>query len=209
MAFSNKVIDGGDILLEIDGKVLGCSTTHTIETTTATRETNCKGTGDWTGVEYSRLSWSGTTDALFNLEDSGTFVRYKDLFQLMISKSVVTITSTYTEGADTFEMVGDAIITSISQVAGDQENATYSVAFQGRGPLGIVGEDLFNVTVTAAGATHVVCEETNKVLPYDTNPVVFKLPDGTYNFTGFDETTQGRNSVVVSGADAAVTVTLA
>jgi len=208
MAFTNKVVDGGDILLQIDGKVLGCSTSHSIEITSAVREISCKGSGDWTDSEYARLSWSGSTDALFNPEGSGTFVRYSDLVSLMTTKQVVTITSVYTEGGETFSQTGDVVITSINQTAGDSENTTFSVSFQGKGELITTKSDVYEVTVTATGATHVVVEETNAIKAYSGSPVVFTLANGSYNIKAFNATQDGRSSVVVSGADESVTITL-
>jgi len=212
MPFTNKIIDGGEILLYVDGVVVGCSTTHTIETSNATREVSCKGSGDWTSVEYGKFSWSGTTDALFNLHEDANYVRYKDLWELYISKTVITISSEYTEGGETFIQQGDAVIASINQTAGDSENASYSVSFTGRGELGIVGMDLWNINVTATGATHIVIEELNKCVPYSgTGILSIPVIDGTYNVTAFDDTQHGRSlaPVVVSGADESVSITLA
>ena len=137
MAFLDKVIDGGDILLSVEGKTVACATTHSIELTNAVREVSCKGSGDFTSAEYGRFSWSVSTDALMNLGLSAvTYVSYADLMALMLARTTVAIESLYDEGdGSTLTISGDCIITSINQTSGDSENASYSVSLQGRGAL--------------------------------------------------------------------------
>jgi predicted secreted protein len=142
MAFQDKVIDGGDIILKVDGKVIACATSHTIELTNATREISCKGSGDFTSAEYGRFSWTVSTDALLNLgKDEVEYISYPELMQLMLAKTVVTIESVYDEnsaGTDTMTASGGCIITSISKTAPDSDNSSYSVSLQGRGELSLV-----------------------------------------------------------------------
>ena len=134
--FDDKVINGGDILLSIEGLVVACATTHTIELTNTVREVSCKGSGDFASAEYGRFSWTASTDALINLGmDDLTYVSYPQLVSWMLAKTVVAIESKYVEGTNEFIVSGDAIITSISQSAPDAENASYSVSLQGRGAL--------------------------------------------------------------------------
>jgi hypothetical protein len=214
MAYSDMVIDGGDILLEVDGKTIGCATSHSIEVTSETRDTSCKGSGDWSSVEYSRLAWSGSTDVLFNLEDSGDYVRYTDLWDLLVSKTVITITSTYSEGDDEFVQTGEAVIASISKTAGDKENATFSVSFTGRGALGIVGRDLYYLNVTATGADFIVIEELNKIVSYNgsgVNSIAVKESEDGYTVTAFSSSGAAVGSTTVASftEDTDVTVTVA
>ncbi|NHJ86832.1 MAG: hypothetical protein FK734_15325 [Asgard group archaeon] len=207
MAFTDKVIDGGDILLKVDGNVIGCATSHQIEVSNAVRETSFKGSGVWTGAEYGRFSWSGSTDSLFNLIDD-SYVRYVDLWDLFVSKTLVTISSTYEEGSDTFVQEGQAVITSINKTAGDSDNASFSVNFQGRGPLAILGRELWAIAVTATGATHIVVEELNRCFAYSGGGALdIYLMDGTYHITAFDESSAiGRGTVTVDGANDSISV---
>jgi len=139
MAFLDKVIDGGDIILSVEGKILACATSHSIELTNAVREISCKGSGDFTSAEYGRFSWTASTDALMNLgKDQATYLSYTALMNLMLAKTIVTVESKYDQDGDaanTYTVSGEAIITSINQTAGDSENASYSVSLQGRGEL--------------------------------------------------------------------------
>ena len=140
MAFRDEVINGSDIILSVDGNEIACATSHTIELTNATREVSCKGSGDFTSAEYGKFSWTVSTDALLNLGTGATFISYPELMNLMLNKTLVQIQSQYDmddAGTDTMTVSGECIITSISQVSPDSDNASYSVSLQGRGELTI------------------------------------------------------------------------
>jgi predicted secreted protein len=56
----------------------------------------------------------------------------------MLNKTLVKIESIYDQDGDAanvYTLSGEAIITSISKTAGDNENVSYSVSLQGRGEL--------------------------------------------------------------------------
>ena len=140
MAFTDKVINGSDIVLKVGGTIIACSTSHTIELTNAVREVACKGSGDFTAAQYGRFSWTVSTDALFNLGSSD--VTYSDLMGYMLAKTTVAIDSYYEENpTNHLALTGNAVITSISQVAGDNENASYSVSMQGTGALTVTSTE--------------------------------------------------------------------
>ena len=139
MAFSDSVIDGGDIMLRVNGEIIACATSHTIELTNATREISCKGSGDFTSAEYGRFSWTVSTDALLNLgKDEDDYMDYTSLMDLMLNKAIVEIISDYDEASDSLIVQGEGIITSISKTAPDSDNASYSVSIQGRGDLEVL-----------------------------------------------------------------------
>ena len=214
MAFPNRVIDGGDILLSVNGTVIGCATSHSLELSTETRDTSCKGSGIWSSMDASRFAWSGSADVLFNLDESGTFTRFVDIWDLMISRTIITITSEYTVGSDTFTQTGQAIITSLPLNAPDKENATFTMGFEGVGALSIVGREAFNLNITANGADFIVVEELNRIVQHSGSGV-YNLPvvaDATgYTVTAFDSggSLVGSASTGAVAADTPVTVTLA
>ena len=141
MAFQNKVINGTDIILSVNGQAIACATSHSIELTNAVREISCNSTGDFTSAAYGRFSWTVSTDALLNLDDT-TYITYAELMALMLAKTEVTISSLYTQSAgNTLTLSGTAILTSISKTAGDNENASYSVSMQGVGALSSVAAE--------------------------------------------------------------------
>ena len=183
--FDDKVINGGDILLSVEGLVVACATTHTIELTNTVREVSCKGSGDFASAEYGRFSWTASTDALLNLAMGANYVSYTELNQLMVTKTTVKIKSLYQEGNDIFHVEGEAIITSISLSAPDAENASYSVSLQGRGELTVItGVKLIPPVLTAAvegdGQVSLTWDDTNTT-PNETGyRVEFKQGMGDY-----------------------------
>lgn len=217
MAYTNKIIDGGDILLKVGNDVIGCATSHSIEITNANREISCKGSGDWTTSEYGRFSWTASIDALFNLYDGDSNIRYMQLTQLMLDKQDITIVAEYVDPVtgDVFQQTGTAIIASISQTAPDSDNSSYSVSLMGKGALAITNTNLYNVQVTAVGAAYVIVEETGMIYPYPAAPIDVKLRGEaggvTYNLVAYssDHTLFGNTTVTVTASDTTASITLA
>lgn len=213
MSFSNKVIDGGDIVLKVNGQILLCGTSHTLELTNAVREIACKGSGDFNTSEYGRFSWTVSADALFNLDENSTQIKYPDLLALMLNKTVVSIESYYEEGSDTFIMAGQAIITSVSQSAPDSDNTTFSISLQGKGELGISGNNLFEISVDVGSGTAetILVEELGEIRVNPSLPTKFNAVAGTYHVVGYnaDGTASDRKSVVVSNSDVSVSLDIA
>jgi len=143
MAFSNRVIDGGDVLLKVNGKVLGCSTSHTITISSDIISLANKEDGGWADGIQGTFSWSVSTDALFNMYSDTNKTMYRDLVGLMLGRNNITVMSSIEEDGSTFIMQGAAIIVDISQSSPDAANASYSVTMQGRGRLS-VGADFDN-----------------------------------------------------------------
>ena len=160
--FSDTVINGGDILLYIEDRILACSTSHTIELSNSVREVACKGSGEFSSAEYGRYSWTVSTDALLDLgKDDNTYISYDDLMALMTSKTIVSIKSTYEEATGEMILSGETIITSISLSAADNENASYSVSLQGRGALTIEeGQKLLPPVLNAPTMTDTTADIT-------------------------------------------------
>ncbi len=211
MAFTNRVADGGEILLSVGNKVVGCATQHSIEMSGDTREISCKGSGQWKSSEYSKKSWTCSIDALYNAYegDNSTVLRYAEWVDLWNTSTLIDIESTYTEGSDTVTQYGQAVISSISQSAPDADNVSYSISLTGRGELGTTGSNLWEIAVTATGADYVIVEETQRVYPY-TAGLTIKAVNGTYNITAYSSSeTIDRSSVVINGANGNITLTLA
>ena len=213
MAFPNRIVEGGDILLSVNGVDIGCATTHSIEINTETRDTSCKGSGNWGSMDYSRFNWSGSADVLFNLDESGVYTRYKDIYNLMLAKEIITISSKYTIGSDTFEQTGQAIVTSLPLNAPDKENATFSISFEGVGALETVGEEAFYLNITADGADYILIEELNRLVPHS-GTGVYNLPVTAsvagYTVTAFSSgaAASGSTASGAVSADTAVIVTV-
>lgn len=137
MAFTDGVPDGGEILLYLGTDLIACATSHSIEMNAASRDTSCKGTDMWGSSAPGRLTWSASCDGLYNpYTGDATKAGLKDLFDAWVARNPITLKSEYDDGnGNTETMTGSAAIISISFSAGDGENATYSVSFEGRGAL--------------------------------------------------------------------------
>lgn len=143
---ANTVILGSELMLfhSISGKseALACATTCKLDISASALETSSKDSGKWTSKQASKLSWSASSDNLMVIGE------YKKLVNAMISRSEIELefstvanadsdngkpTDGWQSNADGYK--GKAIITSISLTAGDGDNSTYSVSFEGVGAL--------------------------------------------------------------------------
>jgi TP901-1 family phage major tail protein len=209
MAFSNKVILGDKMLLKVNGVALGCSTSHSIEVTSAEIDVTCKDNDGYTDTLVGLKSWSISADGFVNLGDP-TKTGYEELYDLWASDTPITVISEISEGSNTFTLTGTAIITALPLSASVGDKVTYSLSLKGTGQLTKVNTDVDHlVTITAVGADTVVCQETNTLVTVVADTAYFNLPDGVYNFTGYNATLSGVTSVSVTGAPASGTITLA
>ena len=78
-------VQGGDLMLFVDGKSIAYATSHTLNIDGETQDTSNKdeGAGGWASNEVSILSWSATSDNLYSEDGEGN--NYEDLFDLMMS----------------------------------------------------------------------------------------------------------------------------
>lgn len=139
-------VQGGDIMLFVDGKSIAYATSHTLEIQGETKDTSNKdeGAGGWSSNEVSILSWSATSDNLYSVDGEGN--EFDDLFDLMVAKTPIDAvfakksqtatdvpTGGWTAGATGYK--GKVVINNLSLNAPNGEYATYSVQFQGVGAL--------------------------------------------------------------------------
>lgn len=212
MAWNNSTILADNMLLQVNGQYIGCATSNSIETTAAEIDVTCKDSGGFTSSEIGLKSWSSSAGGFVNMSVSGV-AGYKQLYDLWHSDTKVTLISTITDGVNTFTLTGTALITGLTKEGSAGDKVSYSISFKGDGDL--VATDSFPsyaVTITAAGATYVHCVETGAIMAVVADDAVFYLPDGTYSFVAYDGTTiplVGSTSVVVSGAVASGTITIA
>jgi len=138
-------VQGGDIMLFVDGKSIAYATSHTLEIQGETKDTSSKDShGGWSSNEVSLLSWSATSDNLYSVDGEGN--EFDDLFDLMVAKTPIDAvfakksqtatdvpTGGWTAGATGYK--GKVVINNLSLNAPNGEYATYSVQFQGVGAL--------------------------------------------------------------------------
>lgn len=137
-----NVILGTDLMLFKSGKALAVATACKLTINANVLETSSKDSGKWVSKQAAKLSWTASSDNLYTIED------YKSLVDAMIARTPVELqfstvsnsdsdggvpTEGWTAAKDGYK--GSAIITSIDMNAADNENATYTVSFEGVGAL--------------------------------------------------------------------------
>ena len=141
-------IQGGNLMLFINGKSIAYATSHTLEISGETKDTSNKdeGAGAWASEEVGLLSWSATTENLYSEDGEGNL--YADLFDAMIAKTPIPAVFSLKSAADTVVNVteggwtpkapkyqGNVVITSLSLNAPNGEYATFTANFSGVGAL--------------------------------------------------------------------------
>lgn len=143
------IIKGRNLMLFIDGKAIGYSTSHTLSINAEVKESSSKDYGRlWQCNEIGLLSWSATSENLMSFSSSG--IGYHQLVEFMFNRTplqaVFSLTSTpdldnVPSGGWGWEQkvgdgfVGNVIITGIEVNAPNGENATFTVTFTGTGAL--------------------------------------------------------------------------
>ncbi len=139
-----KTINGTDIVIKFGDAgsevEVYCSTTCTLNITSATTGASCKSGGSWTQNIEGTRSWDVSVDGLYQNSDQNGFV---DIADLIIDDTIpndVTIVIGM-EGVppagepSNFYWTGKAVCTGSSLTAPDGEIATWSATFVGNGPL--------------------------------------------------------------------------
>ena len=144
----SKIIEGGDLMLFVNGHSVAFATSHSLSISTETSETTNKDIrGGWAASKVKKFSWTCNTENLYANEGSGKV--FPDLFDLMINKTEITAvfglkgeaanvdvpTTGWTAGTKNHSYTGKVIITSLEVNAPDDDNATFTCEFTGVGPL--------------------------------------------------------------------------
>lgn len=136
------ILNGTDLLLYIDAgdgsKAQAYATSHSVSISSEVRDTSSKESGIWGDSETGRLSWSVSCDGLFAVDEDDKNT-YEVLYDALVSRTTVTLVSARRDEDDIDTILagevyytGEAIIESLEQSAGDNENVTYSVSFSGK-----------------------------------------------------------------------------
>lgn len=136
------IILGTDLMLFKGNKALAVATSCQFTINANTLETSSKDSGKWVSKKAAKLEWSAQSDNLYTVTD------YAELVTAMIARTPVTLQFSTCSNANSETGVpqngwtaasngytGSAIITSITANAPDNENATYTVNFEGTGAL--------------------------------------------------------------------------
>lgn len=121
-------VKGLDVLLKVGGQVVGGQKSASIEMNQSPIETTTKDSEGWTTKIAGKKAWSTTCDALFFVSDEGQKAVY-DAFE---SGTAIDVELSNTSG---YYRKGKALVTSISEEAGDEDVVSFSVSLEGTGSL--------------------------------------------------------------------------
>lgn len=136
-----SLIKGENVIIYVyDGgmwKPIVCGRSCTLTTNADTIETSITGTGAWRTYEYSALTWSATMDGAVMLGMNNTLgLADVRAYQYSRLKMIIRYQRTDDSG-NVYLEEGIGIIKTISDVGDYQDVATFSIEFQGSGPLTI------------------------------------------------------------------------
>jgi len=140
MAATTHVINGTDYILEVtddDGssyQLVGHLTTASIEATMETRDVTTKSSAGWRELREGLRSWNGSADGYIRNDAEASVLKYQDLYGFFNTRTKFGIRLTNANTGD-YEFVGDVYITSLSAEAPMEDNFSYSMSFEGSGPL--------------------------------------------------------------------------
>lgn len=125
-------IKGLDVLIKVGTQVVGGQRNASLEMSAETIDTTVKSTGGWAAKIPGIKSWTSSCDGVYFLDDAGlqaaqtAFMNGTEV-QLVFSNSSGLAYS------------GQAVITSMSVEAGQEDVVSYTISFEGTGAL-TVGE---------------------------------------------------------------------
>ena len=123
-----SAIKGLDVLIKVGSQVVGGQRNASLEMSAETIDTTVKTTGGWASKIPGIKSWTSSCDGVYFLDDAGleaaqTAFMSGAAVQLEFSKGVELVYS------------GQAVITSMSVEAGQEDVVSYTISFEGTGAL--------------------------------------------------------------------------
>ncbi len=121
-------IKGLDVLIKVGSQVVGGQRNGSLEMSAETIDTTVKSTGGWAAKIPGIKSWTSSCDGVYFLDDAGltaaqtAFMNGTEV-KLEFSKGTELVYS------------GQAIITSMSVEAGQEDVVSYTISFEGTGAL--------------------------------------------------------------------------
>ena len=140
-----KVVLGKDMMLFAEAKAIALATSCKVGVSAETIDTQSKDSGIWAEKDIKKLAWNASSENTFSADEGAN--SYDALFALMIAHKPITLKFGVVGNADENEMpeggwtlapgfyAGKAVITSLEANAPDGDKATFSISFEGSGPL--------------------------------------------------------------------------
>lgn len=189
-------IQGGDLMLFVDGVSIGYATNHTLEIEADTSSFDCKDEGEqgWSNEETIQLNWTVTSENIYAYDPEGK--SYENLNDIMISRQPIDVVfylkaesgsqvpiGGWHSAQDPFR--GQAIITDLDMNAPHGDYASFTATFTGWGEL--VYEELVDYlcTETVYGGTF----SFSKTFEEDENDIEYSLDKENWTTLASEEET--------------------
>lgn len=132
-----QTIAGTDMVLSANEIEIGCAQDIDVTITTATSSAACRASGGWAQAVAGQHSWTASTSGLVRIAtagDAATNMTYANLRALQIARTPVSLEFGSEVVGDT-KMSGTAIITETKVTSPLSGAGTFTVSFEGNGPL--------------------------------------------------------------------------
>ena len=123
-----SAIKGLDVLVKVGSQVVGGQRNASLEMSAETIDTTVKTTGGWASKIPGIKSWTSSCDGIYFLNDAGL----KAAQTAFMNGTSVQLD--FSKGED-LVYSGQAVITSMSVEAGQEDVVSYTISFEGTGAL--------------------------------------------------------------------------
>ena len=121
-------IKGLDVLVKVGSQVVGGQRNASLEMSAETIDTTVKTTGGWASKIPGIKSWTSSCDGIYFLDDAGL-----EAAQTAFMNGT-SVQLDFSKGED-LVYSGQAVITSMSVEAGQEDIVSYTISFEGTGAL--------------------------------------------------------------------------
>ena len=123
-----SAIKGLDVLIKVGSTVVGGQRNASLEMSAETIDTTVKSTGGWAAKIPGIKSWTSSCDGVYFLDDAGLEAAQA----AFMNGTEVKLDFSNSAG---LAYSGQAVITSMSVEAGQEDVVSYTISFEGTGAL--------------------------------------------------------------------------
>ena len=123
-----SAIKGLDVLIKVGTQVVGGQRNASLEMSAETIDTTVKSTGGWAAKIPGIKSWTSSCDGVYFLDDAGLEAAQA----AFMNGTEVKLDFSNSSG---LAYSGQAVITSMSVEAGQEDVVSYTISFEGTGAL--------------------------------------------------------------------------
>ena len=123
-----SAIKGLDVLIKVGSQVVGGQRNASLEMSAETIDTTVKTTGGWAAKIPGIKSWTSSCDGVYFVDDAGLEAAQT----AFMNGTAVSLEFSNSNG---LTYSGQAVITSMSVEAGQEDIVSYTISFEGTGAL--------------------------------------------------------------------------